>query len=109
MSVGVNIFISTNEYDDLFLQGIFTGVIFGGCDSKNIEWNIVLPLSSPLIHKVIDLYRQYNDEKLRVIFGTMIMAMIGFFISKSVLIEIDYFIVNAFMGYAGMKLLSKVL
>jgi len=105
--IGVNICMSKPKSDDWFLQGIFTGVILGGSEfNKNIDWRTVFPLSIPIMR---DIWWNKDNEKPHVIAGTMLMAIIGFFLSKFIPVGINYFIVNAFMGYTGMKLLSTVL
>jgi len=111
MMLGVLVLMSKRDYDDLYLQFIFAGVVLGGLTfNKPIDWQIVLALSNPMIPFFMNLYKQYDDAAFGILQTIGILIISGFAVSflPKPLNEIDYFIVDVFMGYSGFKLYRQI-
>jgi len=105
-------FFSKIDADDLYLQCVFTGVVVGGLTyNSKMDWQIVLSLAKPMVELARKLYDQYDSAEFYNLLIIAGLTAIGVVISllPTPLNEMDYFVVDAFMGYTGMKLMSVAL
>lgn len=109
--IGIQIFLSLLEDDDLYLQFLFSGVLLHGLLlNSNLDWQIFIVLIFP----VVQLYGQYSaykrtDIKRKVIISSILIA-VGFVLSTfpKPLDEMDYFIVNVYIGCTASKFVDEL-
>ena len=91
---------------------MFTGVVVGGLTyNSKMDWQIVLSLAKPMVELARKLYDQNDSAEFYNLLIIAGLTAIGVVISllPTPLNEMDYFVVDAFMGYTGMKLMSVAL